>query len=57
MKNVKLFLVLAVAVLLGACAKENKVIEFPLVGAANTKMIVFENFTPHCTSIISDWRK
>ncbi|MBR3860206.1 MAG: thioredoxin, partial [Bacteroidaceae bacterium] len=42
MKPTKLFLALAVAVLLGACAKENKVIEFPLVGAANTKMIVFE---------------
>ena len=38
----KLFLSLAVAVLLGACAKENKVIEFPLVGASNTTSIVFE---------------
>ena len=42
MKPTKLFLALAVVMLLGACAKENKVIEFPLVGAANTKMIVFE---------------
>ncbi len=42
MKPTKLFLALAVAVLLGACAKENKVIEFPLVGASNTTSIVFE---------------
>ena len=42
MKTVKLFLALAVAVLLGACTRENKVIEFPLVGASNTTSIVFE---------------
>ena len=35
-------LALAVAVLLGACTRENKVIEFPLVGASNTTSIVFE---------------
>jgi len=38
----KLFLVFAVALLLGACTRENKVIEFPLVGASNTTSIVFE---------------
>ena len=42
MKPTKLFLFLAVAVLLGACTRENKVIEFPLVGASNTTNIVFE---------------
>ena len=42
MKPIKLFLFLTVAVLLGACARENKVIEFPLVGASNTTSIVFE---------------
>ncbi|MBQ1253614.1 MAG: thioredoxin, partial [Alistipes sp.] len=42
MKPTKLFLALAVAVLLGACTRENKVIEFPLVGASNTTSIVFE---------------
>ena len=34
---------LAVAVLLGACTRENKVIEFPLIGASNTTSIVIEN--------------
>ena len=33
---------LALAMLLGACAKDNKVIDFPLVGASNTTSIVFE---------------
>ena len=33
---------LAVAVLLGACTRANKVIDFPLVGASNTTSIVFE---------------
>ena len=42
MKPTKLFLFLAVAVLLGACTRANKVIEFPLVGASNTTSIVFE---------------
>ena len=42
MKPTKLFLFLTVAVLLGACTRENKVIEFPLVGASNTTNIVFE---------------
>ena len=42
MKLTKLFLSLAVAVLMGACTRENKVIEFPLVGASNTTSIVFE---------------
>ena len=38
----KLFLSLAVAVLLGACTRTNKVVEFPLVGASNTTNLVFE---------------
>ena len=38
----KLFLALAVAVLLGACTRTNKVVEFPLVGASNTTNLVFE---------------
>ena len=42
MKPTKLFLFLAVAMLLGACTRANKVIEFPLVGASNTTSIVFE---------------
>lgn len=42
MKTVKLFLALAVALLLGACARENKVIEFPLIGASNTMDLVLE---------------
>ena len=42
MKPTKLFLALAVATLLGACTRENRVIEFPLVGASNTTSIVFE---------------
>ena len=42
MKPTKLFLALAVAVLLGACARANKVIEFPLVGASNTTKLAFE---------------
>ncbi len=42
MKTVKLFLTLALAMLLGACTKDNKVIDFPLVGASNTTSIVFE---------------
>ena len=42
MKPTKLFLALSVAVLLGACARTNKVVEFPLVGASNTTSIVFE---------------
>ncbi|MBR5841033.1 MAG: thioredoxin, partial [Bacteroidaceae bacterium] len=42
MKPTKLFLALAMAVLLGACTRENRVIEFPLVGAANTTSIVLE---------------
>ena len=42
MKTTKLFLALAVAVLLGACTRTNKVVEFPLVGASNTTSIVFE---------------
>ncbi len=42
MKPTKLLLALTVAVLLGACTKDNKVIDFPLVGASNTTNIVFE---------------
>ena len=42
MKPTKLFLALAVAVLLGACTRTNKVVEFPLVGASNTTNLVFE---------------
>ena len=42
MKPTKLFLTLAVAVLLGACTRTNKVVEFPLVGASNTTSIVIE---------------
>ncbi|MBO7266213.1 MAG: TlpA family protein disulfide reductase [Bacteroidaceae bacterium] len=42
MKPTKLFLALAAAVLLGACARTNKVVEFPLVGASNTTNLVFE---------------
>ncbi len=33
---------LALAMLLGACTRDNKVIDFPLVGASNTTSIVFE---------------
>ena len=42
MKPTKLFLALAVAVLLGACTRTNKVVEFPLVGASNTTNLVVE---------------
>ncbi|MBR5884027.1 MAG: thioredoxin, partial [Bacteroidaceae bacterium] len=42
MKPTKLFLALAVAVLLGACTRTNKVVVFPLVGASNTTNLVFE---------------
>ena len=42
MKPIKLFTALAALVLLGACMKGNKVIEFPLVGASNTTSIVLE---------------
>ena len=42
MKSTKLFLALAVAVLLGACTREDKVIEFPLIGASNTMDLVLE---------------
>ena len=42
MKQTKLFMLLAVILLLAACTKGNKVVEFPLVGSSNTSMISFE---------------
>ena len=42
MRQTKLFLALAAILLLAACTKGNKVVEFPLVGAINTTKLVFE---------------
>ena len=42
MKPTKLFLAFSAAMLLGACARANKVIEYPLVGASNYVNFVFE---------------
>ena len=42
MKQTKLFIALAAILLLAACTKGNKVVEFPLVGATNTTKLVFE---------------
>lgn len=42
MKPEKLFTVLTVIILLGACTQESRVIEAPHVGASNTKVLTFE---------------
>ena len=42
MRQIKLFLAFAAILLLVACTKGNKVVEFPLVGSSNTSMISFE---------------
>ena len=42
MRQTKLFMALAAILLLAACTKGYKVVEFPLVGAINTTKLVFE---------------
>ena len=42
MRQPKLFMAFAVILLLAACTKGYKVVEFPLVGSSNTSMITFE---------------
>ena len=42
MRQTKLFIAVAAILLLAACTKGNKVVEFPLVGATNTTKLVFE---------------
>ena len=42
MRQTKLFIAVAAILLLAACTKGNKVVEFPLVGSSNTSMISFE---------------
>ena len=42
MRQTKLYMLLAAIMLLAACTKGNKVVDFPLVGSSNTSMLAFE---------------
>ena len=42
MRQTKLYMLLAAIMLLAACTKGNKVVEFPLVGSSNTSKLTFE---------------